>query len=323
MYKILIIGAGQLGSRHLQGVLSSNIRASIEVVDPSDLSIKNAMARSLEINYDKNKFNIYFYHNLDQISKEIDLCIIASTADNRFDIISSLLTRSKVKNLILEKILFQSINEYDIIDKLLNLQDVKTWVNCPRRIIPEYQAIKSQIKIDENISLSILGSNWGLACNSIHFLDLFNYFTDEDDFSINSIGKVEVINAKRNNFYEISGSIIITEKLGSSLFLKSIDLDTTFLEIILLTNSNLYRINESKGIIENTNIHLNTTTKYNFKFPLQSEMSGLLAEEILLKSFCNLTPYGISSKLHKQLINNYIQYFPTEVTKNGKLCPIT
>ena len=172
MYKIVIIGAGQLGSRHLQGILGSNITATIEVVDPSDLSIKNAIERSLEINYDKNKLKVNFYHNLNQISKEIDLCIIASTADKRFDIINSLLTISKVKNLILEKILFQSLNEYDIIDKLLNLHDVKTWVNCPRRIIPEYQDIKSQIKKDENISLSVLGSNWGLACNSIHFFDL-------------------------------------------------------------------------------------------------------------------------------------------------------
>ena len=121
MYKILIIGAGQLGSRHLQGILGSNITATIEVVDPSDLSIKNAIERSLEINYDKNKLKVNFYHNLNQISKEIDLCIIASTADKRFDIINSLLTSSKVKNLILEKILFQSINEYDIIDKLFGL----------------------------------------------------------------------------------------------------------------------------------------------------------------------------------------------------------
>ena len=37
MYKILIIGAGQLGSRHLQGILGSNITATIEVVDPPAL----------------------------------------------------------------------------------------------------------------------------------------------------------------------------------------------------------------------------------------------------------------------------------------------
>ena len=108
-----------------------------------------------------------------------------------------------------------------------------------------------------------------------------------------------------------------------SMEYKSINVIYIYQKSLIRTNSNLYRINESKGIIENTNINLNTTTKYNFKFPLQSEMSGLLAEEILLKSFCNLTPYHISSKLHKQLLNNFIQYFPIEVTKNGKLCPIT
>ncbi len=36
MSKIAIIGAGQLGSRHLQGLAKSDIKISIEVVEPLD-----------------------------------------------------------------------------------------------------------------------------------------------------------------------------------------------------------------------------------------------------------------------------------------------
>ena len=37
IYKIALIGAGQLGSRHLQALANSSLKISIEVVEP-DLS---------------------------------------------------------------------------------------------------------------------------------------------------------------------------------------------------------------------------------------------------------------------------------------------
>ena len=49
MKNIVIIGAGELGSRHLQGVLKSRGRFNVFVVDPSDSALQTANARAEEV----------------------------------------------------------------------------------------------------------------------------------------------------------------------------------------------------------------------------------------------------------------------------------
>ena len=45
MYNIAIIGAGQLGSRHLQGLKLAQLPMRIEIVDSSEKSLETARER--------------------------------------------------------------------------------------------------------------------------------------------------------------------------------------------------------------------------------------------------------------------------------------
>ena len=45
MYNILLIGAGQLGSRHLQGLMKCPLPARIEVIEPSEKNRNTAIER--------------------------------------------------------------------------------------------------------------------------------------------------------------------------------------------------------------------------------------------------------------------------------------
>ena len=47
----LIIGAGQLGSRHLQGLLKSEIEQVIYVLDPSENSLTVSKQRAQEVEF--------------------------------------------------------------------------------------------------------------------------------------------------------------------------------------------------------------------------------------------------------------------------------
>ena len=49
MFKILLIGAGQLGSRHLQGLLKFQKKQFIYVLDRSEDSLTVAKKRAAEI----------------------------------------------------------------------------------------------------------------------------------------------------------------------------------------------------------------------------------------------------------------------------------
>ena len=84
--KIAIIGAGQLGSRHLQGACKSSIKVDIEVVDPSESAIEIARERFYEVDNRTNVINIKFFESIEQLSDTLDLVIVATTSGVRFQV---------------------------------------------------------------------------------------------------------------------------------------------------------------------------------------------------------------------------------------------
>ena len=64
MKKIALIGAGQLGSRHLQGLAKSDLEISIEVVEPFEVSRNTAKQRFEEIPTNEKIVNIDFFTQL-------------------------------------------------------------------------------------------------------------------------------------------------------------------------------------------------------------------------------------------------------------------
>ena len=210
MYKILLIGAGQLGSRHLQGLLNVKLPISIDVVDPNISSIEIAKKRVLEIKYDYDNVFVNYFNSIDNISPNIDICIIATTANHRYEVIKKIITISKIKNLILEKILFQKQVEYELTAKLLKDNSMNCWVNCPRRIFSVYNELRQKITYNEKITLTLIGGEWGLACNSIHFIDLVCFLSDDYIFALDTAGLSDIFESKRLGFYEVSGSQKVT-----------------------------------------------------------------------------------------------------------------
>ena len=115
MKNLVVIGAGQLGSRHLQALAKVSFPVKIEVVDPFAESLEIARARFDEMPSNSNIYGINFYSSISELSKKIDLAIIATTADIRAEIIHALIEHCDVKNLVLEKVLFQQPDEYRVI----------------------------------------------------------------------------------------------------------------------------------------------------------------------------------------------------------------
>ena len=176
MHKILIIGAGQLGARHLQGVLKSEHCLQITVVDPSNASLLNAQKLGKEIVLGNENSTVLYLKTM-PTHEEYYVTIIATTAGIRAIVTQELLEKNKVKHIIFEKVLFQKVEEYHSVDMLLNRYKTRGWVNCPRRIYPTYQNLKELLFGEESVDMEVVGNGWGLACNSVHFIDLYAYLT--------------------------------------------------------------------------------------------------------------------------------------------------
>jgi len=140
MINIAIIGAGQLGSRHLQALASLKQNVFIQVIDSSVDSLKTAEIRFKEVSAPFNGL-ISFHTEITALKKNIEIAIIATSSKVRRTVVEQLVANSKVQHLILEKFLFVKEEDYDAVDKLLDTHHIKTWVNCPRRMMPFYQEL--------------------------------------------------------------------------------------------------------------------------------------------------------------------------------------
>ena len=131
---IAIVGAGQLGSRHLQGLARLDRDIVVDVMDPDTAALALAKQRFDEMSPNLHKQSVRYISTQKDFESDLDLAIIATNADVRPHVIKSLLTNVYVRYLILEKVVFQSVRDFETVIQILDEKRIKAWVNCPRRI---------------------------------------------------------------------------------------------------------------------------------------------------------------------------------------------
>lgn len=321
---ILLVGAGQLGSRHLQGLARVCIPVSISVVDPSNASLKTAWERFAEMESNSNITEINFHTDILEAPDSIDLAVIATGANVRADVLANLVATKQVRNIVLEKFLFQNESDFEIVGELLHKHHVNAFVNCPRRLYPFYRELKTLIQGKSPITLNVDGSNWGLGCNIIHFLDLFAFLTGNcsiefDDLSLDS----SIQESKRPGFVEFTGTVKGGNARGDRFEITSdIDLGSP-IRITIGAGNRRIEISESAGsalFFENA---AGTETHETFTVPYQSQLTGEVAQEILMNGTCGLTTYDESMQLHLPVLKTLLEHLNKVSGKQYTHCPIT
>ena len=142
MIKILVVGLGNIGFRHFESLLKSKNNYEIYCYDKS----KSALQRVRELIENTNHSQrVKIINNIDEINNNHDFLIHATSSDVRLKTFSQILSKSKIKFAILEKILAQNIdhlNRINIVSK--NLQNC--WVNTPMHEWDLYSRIKKKNK---------------------------------------------------------------------------------------------------------------------------------------------------------------------------------
>ena len=317
MYNAAIIGTGQLGSRHLQGLKTASLPFKIWVMDKSEDSLNIAKQRYDSVAAIGEK-EIELVTDIEQLPTQLDFVVIATGSKPRASIVKSLIDYSDVKYMILEKVLFPRLSDYDEIGNLINKRGVKCWVNCGRRLLSYPYDIKKSLS-GSQISMKYKGANWGLCCNSIHIIDLFMFLTDEKEFTIDTSGLYrEVYESKRNGYIELFGEIIITTKKGSKLYIKCDYSESIVPPIIEIEDgSRNIKVDESKHEL------LIDDVKSTYQMPYQSEMTGLYADLIVKTGNCALSTLELSSQYHKVFIQSILDFYNSVNENKTDLCPIT
>lgn len=314
MKKIHIIGAGQLGSRHLQALKNVKIPLKVKVIDPSKESLKVAKER-----YDSmagpGDHEIEFCQTIPAADGEIDLAIVVTNSNVRRQVVEDLLGQAKVKNLILEKLLFQKKEDHKAVAKLLKKSGSRAWVNCSMRNMPFYAGLKKELN-GSKISYFVTGSQYGLITNSIHYIDHMAYLAGDLDYSIDTTGlDVKPIASKRKGFLELTGTLNIHFKSGSSGTLVCYptgDLPTQ-VEIHSDRFRCISRESENKAWVQKASNGWKWE-EVEARIPYQSEATANLVDNIFKTGDCPLVSFEDSVKLHLPLL----EALKKHLNKNSK-----
>ncbi|QSE96813.1 Gfo/Idh/MocA family oxidoreductase [Fulvivirga lutea] len=323
--KILLIGAGQLGSRHLQALAQLTEPTIIYVIDPNSESLNLAKSRFEEVK-GSELHQCNCISNIDEVKDtEVEVSIIATNSAIRAAVVKELLSKLKTKFLILEKFLFQRILDYVEISNLLETNNVTGFVNCPRRMFQSYIQIKSILNQHEPVRMEVIGNEWGLACNSVHFIDLFHFLSKSKVKSWENSLVKGYVESKRKGYIEFFGSL--ESKTGSQdhISISCFPSGKVNTSVRISTPSVRFIVNESLGnvvkeIIEDNQI---ITSEQPFEMAYQSGLTNIVVEELISYGKCSLTPYQESMDIHIPFLKTMIEHYNKDLEVKTDLCPIT
>jgi predicted dehydrogenase len=318
--RICIIGTGQIGSRHFEGIIKENFPYDIFAFDPNLKSQKLLKEKWIEVGGDKTDHKFFQLEKLNHLPKNLDLVIVSTSSKNRAELIKNLSPKIKPCYWIIEKVLAQSSEELDVV-KYATEKAKGIYVNNGYRLTKLYQHFKTKFSGQKPLRVKVEGGAWGLCCNSIHFIDLISWWTNEILLSVNTKELNESwIKSKRKDYFECTGKLIVKFSGGTELLLHS-NLHSKEQETKLtveLPNNNIWTINGSKGISQSSNGDI-----FNKRLEFQSEMTGAIVTKILTKGICELPNLQESIVMHRIFLDSMLSHWNRSNNCNHKLVPIT
>ena len=325
MHRIAVIGAGQLGSRHLQGLARLGLQSEIHVVDPSPDSLKLAAQRFGEMPANASVGAVRYHARIDALPRELEYAIIATSSDVRLAVLEGLLAHSSVRYLMLEKVLFQRVADYARAGEILANHQVRAWVNCPRRTFRIYIQAREFFPAGSLRYFQVRGGDWGLGCNCIHYFDTLGMLTGlvPAEISTEALDK-ELIPSKRRGFMEFTGTLRGRFGADAEFEITSIPQSSSRTLVTLRSERRACVIDEIAGcaffLDEDDG---GAWRRTEFHVPFVSEQGAIFASGILTDGTCPLPSFEDSVGYHLPIIKALGAHAARYHGGAPEFCPIT
>lgn len=322
---VFIIGAGQLGSRHLQALKFVQSPLSVVVIDPSADSLQTAKERydSLQASNGQDH-EVSYSQTIPSTGVDVAIAIVATNSNVRRKVIEELIAGNNIEYLILEKLLFQRKEDFADIEMLLAEHKVRAWVNCSMRTMPFYANLK-EIVGGGSIDVTVTGSQYGLVTNAIHYLDYIAYLTSCNDFTLRTDQLLPtVIESKRPGFSELNGALYATFADGSSGHLRCFPSGNAPIQIAIFGEHFrcISRENEKRAWVARSESNW-AWQDIEADVPYQSAMTTKVVESLIASGTCLLAPYQYSIKTHLILLEALQKFVVDTTKKSTTLYPFT
>lgn len=314
--KILIVGAGQLGSRYLQGLSLFPEPLEIWLQDPSLDAIQVAIDRWNESLAPGCLHIVNVVGAGNNMPAEFDIAIISTNANIRPKVVSEIDNQYLIHRWILEKVLAQSEVGIDSIVRVIGGRPA--WVNTPMHLWSLYANLRNALPKGEPIHAEILNFE-GVACSSIHFIDYIARCNSSKVIEVNTDGlDFEWVNAKRPGFMEVNGALFVKFSDGSTLRLIG-NRDAPYHYVAKIEcGGETWSVNGEAGLAES-----NRGRRVSGRSEFQSQLTAGIIESIFSNNSCKLPLLSESADQHRILINALLKHWVAWSEKNATHIPIT
>ena len=313
--KVLVVGFGNIGCRHVQSLLKNKVHYEIHILETSKSNIKKNLKK-----IDANMNDFIWHNHLEEV-QVLDIAIIATSSAPRFDIMKYLL-KIGFKTFLVEKIVFQSEQQFNIIKRDLLKHGAVAYCNFGNRYVKAYNEIKKIIQFSKNqISIEINGGLFGLGCNAIHYIDLLQFFRGDNHIEVLS-NESKLLNSphKRGSLYkEFYGDISFKNKRSDTILIRS-NKNINEVTIKIESRDDLFILNQKNMEIEIFK-HNKLVKKKGFYIYSASELTHILIDDIFNKK-CKMATIDETFLTHIALFKTFNSHIYKK-TSTESLCPIT
>lgn len=284
-FNVLIIGFGNIALRYYEALLKLNYYSiNLYILSNNDPKLS-------DIKY------VYFQDVSEISNNNFDIVIISTCSNVRLKIIKSIIDNNNIKcikNLILEKVVFSNITEYNEFNNMDKSKINNIYINSFWKNYLDVDEIKlfNRPKIQINCS-----NKFGVCCNLIHILIWLNKLINLENINFKDY---KIIDSKRKNYNELifnmeSKYLDITQKKDEKRYLKIIISEKRFKLVYELIENNNYLINfyENEILINNYTKNIGNVSSH-----LVNEFNKLLIENF---NNINLCSEKLSCNSHEKL----------------------
>lgn len=313
---VFLIGCGNIGLRHLQALAASVKPLDITVIEPNSYNRTKAEVIMRQLS---PHIAVRFVTDWQNTPKKIDLAIVATPAQPRRKVVEALLDHATPTWLFLEKVVFVTHRDFDEMIAALGKRGIRTVVNCSRRGWTSYDLLRERLKDKSSLSLKVVGSNWNLASNSIHFIDLAVNLFGGLPISLDA-GALIPEDSKHGGCVEFTGSLSGPCVGGGTLTITSIKEAGHPLVVEIGNDEERWLVDESNQRI----LHWRgdeVISSEEFRTPFVSQM-GYLYDEMLFENVSRMTTLSLAAQEHRLFIDALRSRLGQSLEKDAP-CPIT
>lgn len=315
---VVQIGLGNIGFRHLQGLIPIASRIRLTAIDPSE----QGRERSEKEWTEKTGEPIALRANVSDLPKTCHTLLVATPASGRLALLESALAKTRPQVIVLEKVVFQDLGDFDKAQAMADAIGAKVYVNCPRRMWKLYKALKHKgVGSDASTHITFACKNLGLACNSVHLIDALQYLSGSSALTLETDDLGEIFGSKRDGYWESYGKLTYRAATGAKLTINVQKDGPEAMTASLDHGSVSHKLDEGGGVL--TPAAGGDVVLSVGRAPYQSELTGALIDQLLANGICDLATLSESKAAHMALFDP----LGAHLAKNGidvsKGLPIT